>query len=145
MMQNHEEGFIRLQTDAFMINFLANISNVILQKQRIVLAQGEEEVAAIIPAHEFERLQWTRYDIKYGQFMIDEEYNYEDDSGTPCINIKELEWNFEQILQRVMCNDETFGLIFATDSFSDNIDNFIPGAILMNIHKFWIPDYWLIK
>lgn len=145
MLKNQEAGFIRLQTDVFRVKLLASINDVILEKQRILLVKGEEDVAAIIPVNEFERLEWITYDIKYGQFMIDEEYNYEDECGIPCINIKELEWNFEEILERVICNNETFGLTFPTAAFEDDLENFLPGAILMNIHKFWIPDYWLIK
>ncbi|MBD2294798.1 type II toxin-antitoxin system Phd/YefM family antitoxin [Anabaena sphaerica FACHB-251] len=145
MLSSKAEGFIRIQTEVVKSKLLLIISDVLLEKQRIVLEKGEQEVAAIIPADEFERLEWLRYDIKYGQFQLDEEYDDENECGIPCINIQELEWNFEQILAQVMCSDEIFGLTFPTASFEDDNENFIPGAILMNINNFWIPDYWLNK
>jgi hypothetical protein len=143
MLTSKTEGFIRLQTELFKHKLLLILSDVMLKKQRVVLVKGEKEVAAVIPTHEFERLEWLKYDIKYGQFQIDEEYDYEDESAIRCINIKELEGNFDQILNQIMCNDEIIGLTFPTASFEDDNENFIAGAILMNINNFWIPDYWL--
>ncbi|MTJ07743.1 MULTISPECIES: type II toxin-antitoxin system Phd/YefM family antitoxin [unclassified Anabaena] len=144
MLKSQEDGFIRLQIDVIQSKISLIISEVILEKQRLVLAKWGKDVAAIIPDDEFERLEWLRYDIQYGQFQLDEEYD-DDESGIPCISINELEFNFDCILAQVMDNDEIFGLTFPTASFEDNNENFISGAILMNINNFWIPDYWLNK
>ena len=69
-------------------------------------------------------MQWLRYDIKYGQFQLDEEYDDEDESGISCISINELEFNFEQIIRQVMNNNEIFGLTCPKASFEDNNEFF---------------------
>ncbi len=145
MLESTEDGFVRLQIELIQPQFLSILSDVIVKKQRLVLAKGEKDLAAIIPSDEFERLQWLRYDIKYGQFQLDEEYDDEDESGISCISINELEFNFEQIISQVMGNDAIFGLTSPTVSFEDNNEFFLPVVILMNINNVWIPDYWINK
>ncbi|MDP5016393.1 type II toxin-antitoxin system Phd/YefM family antitoxin [Anabaena sp. UHCC 0187] len=143
MLESTEDGFVRLQIELIQPQFLSILSDVISKKQRLVLAKGEKDLAAIIPSDEFERLEWLRYDIKYGQFQLDAEYDEDDESGISCISINELEFNFEQIISQVMGNDAIFGLTSPTASFEDNNEFFTPVVILMNINNFWIPDYWI--
>jgi hypothetical protein len=53
MLKSKVEGFIRLQTELVESKLLLIVSDVMLDKQRLVLLKGEKEVAAMIPTDEF--------------------------------------------------------------------------------------------
>jgi prevent-host-death family protein len=140
---NTEAGFIRLTTEEVRGNLREILKSIMCEGQRIVLQQQGEEVAAIIPIAEFERLEYLKNEIKPSAFNPDEYEYYEDETGIHCIRLAELEAEFEEILFQVMVNNEFFGLM--PPQKSANLEFFVvsPGAILMNINNFWVSEYWM--
>jgi len=53
---DRDEGFIRLTTDEVRDKLIDTLASVMTEGKRIVLEHSGEEVAAIIPRREFERL-----------------------------------------------------------------------------------------
>jgi hypothetical protein len=138
---SQDEGFIRLNTDKVKGNLLQILKPVILGGQRVVLQQGTEDVAAIIPIGEFERLEYLKDELKPGQYEPYEEAYYEDEGGIHCVFPDEVEAEFDEILQEVTLNDEIFGLLPTENLDDQDFDIFAPVVILMNIKHFWVPDY----
>ncbi|MBD2385694.1 type II toxin-antitoxin system Phd/YefM family antitoxin [Cylindrospermum sp. FACHB-282] len=140
---NENEGFIRLMNEEVRGNLLEILSGVMLEGKRFVLVKGEEEVAAIIPIREFERLEYLKEEIKPSPFLPSEYEYYEDEKGIHCIRLNEFKAEFEEILLEVMLNGEVFGLIPPKDLAKGEFDTFSPAAIVMSINNFWLPDYWI--
>jgi antitoxin (DNA-binding transcriptional repressor) of toxin-antitoxin stability system len=138
---NEEEGFIRFRTEEFRGNLPEMLRRVMLEGQRLVLQQAEEEVAAIIPIREFERLGYLMEKIKPSPFLPSEEEYYEDEQGIHCIDLDELQTHFDQILVIVRLKNELFGLLQPDNLGELEFDISPPVAILMNINYFWVPDY----
>ena len=76
-----DEGFIRLTTDEVKNNLVDVVARVMIQGERIVLQQAGEEVAAIIPRRELERLDALMYEMKPGPYLPEDEEYY--DEGSP--------------------------------------------------------------
>jgi len=63
MLRSSQDVFICLQTNVVQTQLLRTLGDVVVNKQPLVLVQGKEHQAAIIPSDEFERLELLRYDI----------------------------------------------------------------------------------
>jgi len=74
---HRDEGFTRLTTDEVGDNLIDAIARVMLEGERIVLEQAGEEVAAIIPKREFERLDELMYQFKPSPYNPEEEDYYD--------------------------------------------------------------------
>ncbi len=138
---NTDEGFIRLTTDEVRDNLIDILRRVLVEEKRIVLQRAGEEVAAIIPTREFERLDDLMAQLKPSFYTPEEEEYYED--GIHCIYPDEVQAEFDDILEQVRLDGELFGLLPIENLGGKNVDIFAPVAILMSIDKFWIPDYLL--
>lgn len=138
---NQEQGFIRLSTLEVRDNLLDILRRVLFAGERIVLLQAAQEVAAIVPIREFERLEYLKHQIVPSQYQPDEEEYYEDEGGIHCVYLDEVQADFDGILQEVIVNDELFGLLPPSNLSGQEFDIFAPVAILMNINKFWVSEY----
>jgi prevent-host-death family protein len=136
-----DEGFICLTTDEVKDNLIDVIARVMVEGKRIVLQRSGEEVAAIIPIREFERLDNLMYQMKPSPYSPEEEEYYEDERGIHCVYPDEVQVDFEDILEEVMFDEELFGLLPIENLGGKKVDIFAPVAILMPIDKFWIPEY----
>lgn len=134
------EGFFRLTVEEFCQNAIATIKRVMFQGDRILLQQAGEDIAAIILETEFHKLGYLIAQLKPSQFLPDEEEYYEDEGGIHCIYPDELLDDFDNILACVNQDDELFGLL-PTEEMGDDVDIFMPVAILMSVDRFWVPDY----
>jgi PHD/YefM family antitoxin component YafN of YafNO toxin-antitoxin module len=136
---NTNEGFIRLTTDEVRDNLIDTLRRVLVEGERIVLQRAGEEVAAIIPIREFERLDDLMERLKPSLYTPEEEEYY--GNGIHCVYPDEVEAEFDDILEEVMLDGELFGLLQIENLGGKKIDIFAPVAILMPIDKFWIPEY----
>jgi prevent-host-death family protein len=134
-----DEGFIRLTTDEVRNNLIDAIARVMVEGERIVLQQSGEEVAAIIPIREFERLDNLMAQLKPSSYTPEEEDYYE--NGIHCVYPDEVQAEFDDILEQVMLDGELFGLLPIENLGGKKVDIFAPVAILMPIDNFWIPEY----
>ncbi|MEG4503123.1 type II toxin-antitoxin system Phd/YefM family antitoxin [Microcoleus sp. F6_B4] len=134
------EGFFRLTADEFCANAIAAIKRVMFQGDRILLQQAGEDVAAIILKAEFHKLDYLMAELKPSQFLSEEEEYYEDERAIHCIYPDELVDDIDNILADVSEFDELFGLL-PTAEMGENVDIFMPVAILMSADRFWVPDY----
>jgi hypothetical protein len=134
-----DEGFIRLRTDQVKDNLIDAIAQVMLEGKRIVLQQAREDVAAIIPIREFERLDELMERLQPSPYTPEEEEYYQD--GIHCVYPDEVQADFDDILEQVMLDGELFGLLPIENLGEKKVDIFTPGAILMPIDKFWLPEY----
>jgi prevent-host-death family protein len=138
---NQDEGFIRWSTEEIRGNLLEALKIVVLAGKRIVLQQAGEEVAAIIPVKEFERLEYLEHELVPTIWEPYEEEYYEDDGGIHCILLDEMEAEFDEIITEVTVYNELFGLLPPQYLSGKEFDVFVPVAIVMNIDKFWVPEY----
>jgi prevent-host-death family protein len=138
---NEGEGFIRLTLEEARSNLLDTLKRVMFAGQRIVLQQDGEEVAAIIPIGEFERLEYLKQEIKPSQYEPYEYEYYEDEGGIHCVDSDEVETEFDDILAEVELYDEIFGIMPPRNLSGNKFEVFPPLAILMNINNFWVPEY----
>ena len=136
---DRDEGFIRLTTHEVRDNLIDAIARVMLKGERIVLEQAGEEVAAIIPRREFERLDELMYQFKPSPYNPEEEDYY--DNAIHCVYPEEVQSEFDDILEQVMLDGELFGLLPIENLGGKKVDIFTPVAILMSIDKFWLPEY----
>ncbi|MEG3930370.1 type II toxin-antitoxin system Phd/YefM family antitoxin [Microcoleus sp. T3_B1] len=134
------EGFFRLTVEEFCENAIALMKRVMFKGDRILLQQAGEDVAAIVPEAEFHKLGYLIAELKPSQFLPHEEEYYEDEGGIHCIYPDELLEDFDNILAYVNQDDELFGLL-PTEEMGDDVDIFMPVAILMSVDRFWVPDY----
>jgi prevent-host-death family protein len=134
-----DEGFIRLTTDEVKDNLIDAIARVMLEGKRIVLQRSGEEVAAIIPIREFERLDELMERLQPSPYTPEEEEYYED--GIHCVYPDEVQADFDDILEQVIFDGELFGLLPIENLGGKKVDIFAPVAILMPIDKFWLPEY----
>ena len=139
---NGDEGFIRSSTEEVRANLLEALKTIILGK-RIVLQQAGEEVAAIIPVKEFERLEYLEHELVPPLWEPYEEEYYQDDGGIHCVLLDEMEAEFDQILGEIKVYNELFGLLPPQNLSGKEFDVFAPVAIMMNIKKFWVSEYWM--
>lgn len=137
---NQEQGFVRLSTQFVRSNLLDTLRRVVAG-ERIVLLEANQEVAAIVPIGEFERLEYLKNQIQPSQYQPDEEEYYEDERGIHCVYLDDVQADFDRILQEVIVNDELFGLLPPSNLSGQEFDIFTPVAILMNINKFWVSEY----
>ncbi|MEG4840267.1 type II toxin-antitoxin system Phd/YefM family antitoxin [Microcoleus sp. B9-D4] len=138
------EGFFRLTADEFCENAIGTIKRVMLKGDRILLQQAGEDVAAIVLEAEFHKLDYLMAELKPSQFLPEEESYYEDEKGIHCIYPDELLEDFDNILADVKEFDELFGLL-PTEEMGEDVDIFLPVAILMSVYRFWIPEYLMAE
>jgi hypothetical protein len=138
------EGFFRLTVEEFCQNAIAAIKRVMLKGDRILLQQAGEDIAAIIVETEFHKLDYLIAELKPSQFLPDEEEYYEDEGGIHCIYPDELLDDFDNILADVTEFNELFGLL-PTEEMGENVDIFMPVAILMSVDRFWIAEYLMAE
>jgi hypothetical protein len=112
-----DEGFIRLNTDDVRENLEDAIAAVVFDGTRILLQQGGEEVAALIPCREFVRLDYLLTDLIPSPFDPCEEDYYENDGPINCIRPDEFETKFELIINKVKQSGELFALLRATNGY----------------------------
>jgi len=106
---------------------------------RILLQQAGEDIAAIIVETEFHKLDYLIAELKPSQFLPDEEESYEDEGGILCIYPDELWDDFDNILADPTEFNELFGLL-PTEEIGEDVDIFMPIAILMSVERFWISE-----
>ncbi len=140
---NQDEGFVRWSVEEVRKNLLEALKTVVFVGKRIVLQQAGEEVAAIIPVKEFERLEYLEHELVPPIWEPYEEEYYEDDGGIHCVLIDEMEAEFDEIITEVTVYNELFGLFPPQHLSGKEFDTFAPVAILMNIDKFWVSEYWM--
>ena len=140
---NQDEGFIRSSIEEVRGNLLEALKTVVLAGKRIVLQQAGEEVAAIIPVKEFHRLEYLEHELVPPIWEPYEEEYYDDDGGIHCVLVDEMEAEFDEIITEVTVYNELFGLLPPQHLSGKEFDTFVPVAILMNIDKFWVSEYWI--
>jgi len=140
---NQDEGFIRSSIEEVRGNLLEALKTVVLAGKRIVIQQAGEEVAAIIPVKEFHRLEYLEHELVPPIWEPYEEEYYEDEGGIHCILVDEMEAEFDEIITEVTVYNELFGLLPPQHLSGKEFDTFAPVAILMNIDKFWVSEYWI--
>jgi hypothetical protein len=138
------EGFFRLTVEKFCQNAIATIKRVMLKGDRILLQQAGEDIAAIIVETEFHKLDYLIAELKPSQFLPDEEEYYEDEGGIHCIYPDELLDDFDNILADLTEFNELFGLL-PTEEMGEDVDIFMPIAILMSVDRFWISEYLMAQ
>ncbi len=138
---NQDEGFVRSSIEEVRGNLLEALKTVVFAGKRIVLQQAGEDVAAIIPVKEFERLEYLEHELVPPIWEPYEEEYYEDEGGIHCVLVDEMEAEFDEIITEVTVYKELFGLLPPQHLSGKEFDVFIPVAILMNIDKFWVPEY----
>ncbi|MEM9927835.1 MAG: type II toxin-antitoxin system Phd/YefM family antitoxin [Cyanobacteria bacterium P01_D01_bin.50] len=141
---NRDQGFIRSSTEEVRGNLVEALKTIILGK-RIVLQQAGEDVAAIIPVKEFERLEYLEHELVPPIWEPYEEEYYQDDGGIHCVLLDEVEAEFDDIITEVQVYNELFGLLPPQNLSGKEFDVFAPVAIMMNINKFWVPEYWIYE
>ena len=140
---NQDEGFVRSSIEEVKGNLLEALKTVVLVGKRIVLHQAGEDIAAIIPIKEFHRLENLQHELVPPIWEPYEEEYYDDDGGIHCVLVDEMEAEFDEIITEVTVYNELFGLLPPQHLSGKGFDVFIPVAIVMNIEKFWVPEYWI--
>ena len=146
MIEQHvdrDEGFVRSSIEEVRGNLLEALKTVVLAGKRIVLQQAGEEVAAIIPVKEFHRLEYLEHELVPPIWEPYEEEYYDDDGGIHCVLVDEMEAEFDEIITEVTVYNELFGLLPPQHLSGKEFDTFVPVAIVMNIDKFWVSEYWI--
>lgn len=105
------------------------------------MQQNSEDVAAIIPRREFERLDSLKAELAPGLYLADEEEYYEDEKGIHCLHPDRIKENFEGILEAISFDGELFGLLPIENLGGKQVDIFMPVAVMMGIDNFWVPEY----
>lgn len=139
-----DTGFIRLSTEELRENLEDVLAQVVFDTARIVLHQAGEEVAALIPAWEFEKLDYLLQDLIPSLFNPDEEEYYEDYGPIHCVDLDQIQAELDLILKKVKESGELFGLLPPEILRGQEMDSFIAAAILMPIDKFWIPEHLIL-
>lgn len=142
---NQDQGFIHWSTEEFRGNLLEALKIVVLGGRRIVLQEAGKEVAAIIPVKEFERLEYLEHELVPPIWEPHEEEYYEDDGGIHCVLLDEMVAEFDDIITEITLYHELFGLLPPQYLSGKEFDVFAPVAIMMNINKFWVPEYWIYE
>ncbi|MDY6804368.1 MAG: type II toxin-antitoxin system Phd/YefM family antitoxin [Cyanobacteriota bacterium] len=138
---NKNPGYSRLSDDEVKENLVEIIRRVMVEKERIVVELNGEEVAAIVPIDEFERLDYLLNDLKPSEFNPDEEDYYANDTAIHCMRPEQIIENIEEILAAIAEDNELFGLLPPPNLGGKKVDIFMPVAIMMSMDFFWIPDY----
>ncbi|HEY9847878.1 MAG TPA: hypothetical protein V6D28_00340 [Leptolyngbyaceae cyanobacterium] len=147
MLKNYlgeDEGFIRLTTEKVKDKLMDAIAQVMCDRNRFLLLQAGKEVAAIVPIEEFEQLEYLLERIKPSQFNLSEEENYENERGIHCLDIDEFKVDFDDIIAAVAEYGEIYGFLPTPNLGGKEVDIFMPVAILMPIHKFWVTEYFIV-
>lgn len=142
---NQDEGFVRSSIEQVRGNLLEALKKVVLAGKRIVLQQDGEDVAAIIPVKEFERLEYLEHELVPPIWEPYEEEFYENDGGIHCVLVEEMEAEFDEIITEVREYNELFALLPPEHLSGKEFDVFAPAAIVMNIDKFWVSEYWIYE
>lgn len=137
------EGFFRLTVEEFCQNAIATIKRVMFKGDRILLQQAGEDIAAIIVQTEFHKLDYLITELKPSQLLPDEEEYYQYEGGIHCIYPDELWDDFDNILADVTEFNELFGLL-PTEEMGEDVDIFMPVAILMSVDRFWVSEYLMV-
>lgn len=140
---NQDEGFIRSSLEEVRGNLLEALKTVVLAGKRIVLQQDGEDVAAIIPVKEFERLEYLEHELVPPIWEPYEEEFYDSEGGIHCVLVDEMEAEFDEIITEVTVYKELFALLPPHHLSGKEFDVFAPVAIVMNIDKFWVSEYWI--
>jgi hypothetical protein len=138
------EGFFRLTVEDFCENAIEIIKQVMQKGDRIILQQAGKDLGAIVPEAEFHKLNYLMKRLKPSQFFPDEEAYYQAERAIYCIYPDELGEDLDNILADVKEFDELFGLL-PTEEMGENIDIFMPVAILISIDRFWMPEYLIAE
>ena len=139
-MSNTKQGFIYLTTDKVRDNLVEILTRVMFDNERIILQQGDIDVAAMISLREFERLDYLWDKLHPSPFNPEDEEYYLDEKGIHCVYLDEIESAFADIIDDVRFEGEFFGLLPPENLGNQEVDCFAPGAILMNLERFWISD-----
>ena len=142
---NQDQGFVRWSIEEFKANLLEALKIVVLAGRRIVLQQAGKEVAAIIPIKEFHRLEYLQHELVPPIWEPYEEEYYDDDGGIHCVLLSEIEAEFNDIITEITVYNELFGLLPPQHLSGKEFDAFAPVAIMMNIDKFWVSEYWIAE
>lgn len=136
-----DEGFIRLTTTRAQVSLLEVLKNVVISGQRVVLEQDGEDIAAIIPSREFRQLDYLKQELlPFPYDFYEEEYD-EYDRGIHCVDLEELEDEWDGILVEVTECGEFFGILPPECLAEYKFDIYHPVAILMNMKHFWVSEY----
>lgn len=140
------EGFIRITKDEFKNKITSIMMLVSMEKLRYLLHKDGRDIAALIPLEEFEKLNNLLSYIKPSQYLPEDEEFYEDDIAIHGIYCDEFLEDFEEIIEAAFY-EECFGLLPSQDmeKIDKNIDIFMPIAILISAHWFWIPEYYIAE
>ncbi|NES82198.1 MAG: type II toxin-antitoxin system Phd/YefM family antitoxin [Moorea sp. SIO2B7] len=144
-LNNESQGFIRLSTDEVKNNLVDILRRVIFENERIIVQQGQEDIAAIIPVSEFEKLSELWDEIASSQFSPEEEEYYQYERGIHCLYLDDIEANFHDILEEVKFDGELFALLPPENLGGKKMDSCEPGAILINLGQFWIPESMIVE
>jgi hypothetical protein len=144
MQFGENAGFICLNTEEVRGNLKDAIARVVFDGSRIILHQAGEEVAALIPFREFERLDCLLQQLILSPFNPDEEEYYEDEVIVRCLRPHKIQAEFDLILAAVNEYGNFFGLLPPKILREREMDIFSPAAILMPIDKFWIPEHLIL-
>jgi hypothetical protein len=136
--QPEAKGFSRLTTDEFRQNPREFLRRILVDGDRFVLQQAEQDVAAIISVGEFEQLDRLWEEIAPSPYSPEEEEYYAYERGIHCIDLDELQDCFDDILEEVRVEGELFGLRPPPNLGEQDIDIFMPVAIFMNMGMFWM-------
>ncbi len=139
-----DAGFIRLNTEEVREKLEDALARVVLDGSRIILQQAGEEVAALIPVREFEKLDYLLQDLIPSPFNADDEEYYEDDGAIHCLRPNEIQEEFDLILEEVKEYGELFGILPPEILRGQEMDSFMPAAILIPIDIFWIPEHLIL-
>ncbi len=138
------EGFFRLTVEDFREKAIDLIKRVMFKGDRILLQEAGEDVGAIILEAEFHKLDYLMAELKPSQFLPEEEEYYEDEGAIHCIYPEELLEDIDNILADVNEFDELFGLL-PTAEMGQDVDIYMPVAILMSVDRFWVPEYLMAE
>ncbi|HAZ44257.1 MAG TPA: hypothetical protein DDW76_25910 [Cyanobacteria bacterium UBA11369] len=139
-----DPGFIRLNTEEVRENLEDALARVVLDGSRIILQQAGEEVAALIPVLEFEKLDYLLQDLIPSPFNADDEEYYEDDGPIHCLRPDEIQEQFDLILEQVKEYGELCGILPPAILRGKKMDCFMPAAILIPMDIFWIPEHLIL-
>ncbi|MBO1351292.1 MAG: type II toxin-antitoxin system Phd/YefM family antitoxin [Hormoscilla sp. GUM202] len=140
-----DEGFTRITTAAVRSNLLEVTTEVMVQGTRFVLQEAGTDVGAIVPDREFEKLCNLMGKLKPSQYSPEEEAYYEDDIAIHCMYPDEIVAAFDDIIAAVRYENEVFGILPIENMGGQEVDIFMPEAIVMSCDRFWVPEYLFVK
>jgi len=140
-----DSGFTRITTFEVWDNLLEVTTAVMLEGTRFVLQEAGTDVGAIVPVREFEKLCDMMEELKPSQFSPEEEEYYEDDIAIHCMYPDLIVATFNDIIEAVRYENEVFGILPIENMGGQEVDIFMPVAIVMSMDRFWVPEYLFVK